>query len=98
MSHSRVRSFTQYSTARFVQTPREREQAVEIGREWISADLILGNLPNTPVTSTSTSLDLAAGTRASTRLTHANRRHDHHAGDGVEEQGYARGHLELLTP
>jgi hypothetical protein len=35
------------------------EVPVEIGREWISADLILGNLPDTPVTSTSTSLDLA---------------------------------------
>jgi oligo-1,6-glucosidase len=34
-------------------------QTVEIGPEWIGADLVLGNLPGTPATSTSTSLDLA---------------------------------------
>jgi oligo-1,6-glucosidase len=34
-------------------------RTVEIGREWIAADLLLGNLPDTPATSTSTSLDLA---------------------------------------
>ena len=34
-------------------------RTVEIGREWISADLLLGNLPDTPATSTSTSLVLA---------------------------------------
>ena len=35
-------------------------RTVEIGREWIGADLLLGNLPNTPATSTSPSLDLIA--------------------------------------
>ncbi|HXO51050.1 MAG TPA: alpha-glucosidase, partial [Mycobacterium sp.] len=34
-------------------------RTVEIGREWIAGDLLLGNLPDTPATSTSTSLDLA---------------------------------------
>jgi oligo-1,6-glucosidase len=34
-------------------------RTVEIGPEWIGADLLLGNLPDTPVASTSTSLDLA---------------------------------------
>jgi oligo-1,6-glucosidase len=34
-------------------------RTVEIGREWIGADLLLGNLPGTPARSTSTSLDLA---------------------------------------
>jgi oligo-1,6-glucosidase len=34
-------------------------RTVEIGPEWIAADLLLGNLPDTPATSTSTSLDLA---------------------------------------
>ena len=34
-------------------------RTVEIGREWNAADLLLGNLPDTPATSTSTSLDLA---------------------------------------
>ena len=34
-------------------------RTVEIGLEWISADLLLGNLPDTPATSTSTSLCLA---------------------------------------
>jgi len=34
-------------------------RTVEIGSEWIGADLLLGNLPDTPATSTSTSLDLA---------------------------------------
>ena len=34
-------------------------QAVEIGREWTSADLLLGNLPDTPATSASTCLQLA---------------------------------------
>ena len=34
-------------------------RTVEIGREWIAADLLLGNLPDTPATSMSTSLDLA---------------------------------------
>jgi oligo-1,6-glucosidase len=34
-------------------------RTVEIGREWIAADLVLANLPDIPVTSTSTSLDLA---------------------------------------
>ena len=34
-------------------------RTVEIGREWISADLLLGNLPDTPATLTSTSLHLA---------------------------------------
>ena len=39
-------------------------RAVDIGREWIAADLLLGNLPDTPATLTSTSLDLAALGRA----------------------------------
>ena len=34
-------------------------RTVDIGREWIAADLLLGNLPDAPATSTSTSLDLA---------------------------------------
>jgi oligo-1,6-glucosidase len=34
-------------------------RTVEVGREWIGADLLLGNLPDTPATSMSTSLDLA---------------------------------------
>jgi oligo-1,6-glucosidase len=34
-------------------------RTVEIGREWIAADLLLGNLPETPATSMSSSLDLA---------------------------------------
>ena len=34
-------------------------RTVEIGRDWIAADLLLGNLPDTPATSASTSLDLA---------------------------------------
>ncbi|MDT5046564.1 MAG: oligo,6-glucosidase, partial [Mycobacterium sp.] len=34
-------------------------RTVEIGREWISADLLLGNLPDIPATLTLTSLDLA---------------------------------------
>ena len=34
-------------------------RTVEIGLEWIAADLLLGNLPDTPARSTSTSLDLA---------------------------------------
>ena len=33
-------------------------RTVEIGREWIAADLLLGNLPDTPATSTSTFVDL----------------------------------------
>ena len=33
-------------------------RTVEVGREWIGADLLLGNLPDTPATSMSTSLDL----------------------------------------
>ena len=32
---------------------------VEIGREWIAADLLLGNLPDTPAKSMAPSLDLA---------------------------------------
>jgi oligo-1,6-glucosidase len=34
-------------------------RTVEIGREWIAAELLLGNLPDAPATSMSTSLDLA---------------------------------------
>ena len=34
-------------------------RTVEIGREWIAADLLLGNLPDSAAKSTSTSLDLA---------------------------------------
>ena len=34
-------------------------RSVGIGREWLSAVLVLGNLPDTPATLTSTSLDLA---------------------------------------
>ncbi len=34
-------------------------RTVEIGREWIAADLLLGNLPETPATSMSSSLDMA---------------------------------------
>ena len=34
-------------------------RTVEIGREWIAADLLLGNLSETPTTSMSSSLDLA---------------------------------------
>jgi oligo-1,6-glucosidase len=34
-------------------------RTVQIGPEWIDADLLLGNLADTPATSTSTSLDLA---------------------------------------
>jgi oligo-1,6-glucosidase len=34
-------------------------RTVEIGQEWTRADLLLGNLPDTPATLTSTSLDLA---------------------------------------
>jgi oligo-1,6-glucosidase len=34
-------------------------QTVEIGREWITAELLLGNLPDTPAAVASTSLDLA---------------------------------------
>ena len=33
-------------------------RTLEVGREWIGADLLLGNLPDTPATSTSPSLDL----------------------------------------
>ena len=35
--------------------PRTVEIGEAIGREWIGADLLLGNLPDTPATSTSTS-------------------------------------------
>jgi oligo-1,6-glucosidase len=35
-----------------------RPRIVEIGSEWIGADLLLGNLPGTPATLTSTSLEL----------------------------------------
>jgi oligo-1,6-glucosidase len=41
--------------ANFSRDPR----TVDIGREWIAADLLLGNLPGTPATLTSSSLDLA---------------------------------------
>ena len=41
--------------ANFGRGPR----TVQIGPEWIGADLLLGNLPGTPATSTSTSLDLS---------------------------------------
>ena len=34
-------------------------RTVEIGPEWIAAELLLGNLPDTPATSTSATLDLA---------------------------------------
>ena len=34
-------------------------RTVDVGREWISADLLLGNLPDTPARCTSTSLELA---------------------------------------
>ncbi|WP_239591729.1 DUF3459 domain-containing protein [Mycolicibacterium tusciae] len=34
-------------------------RTVEIGREWIAADLVLGSLPGAPGASMSTSLDLA---------------------------------------
>jgi oligo-1,6-glucosidase len=34
-------------------------RSVEIGREWIAAELLLGNLPGTPATSTSSSVALA---------------------------------------
>jgi oligo-1,6-glucosidase len=34
-------------------------RTVEIGREWIAAKLVLGNLPDTPAASTSTALELA---------------------------------------
>ena len=34
-------------------------RTVEIGREWIAADLLLGNLPDAPATLTSASFDLA---------------------------------------
>jgi len=34
-------------------------RTVEIGREWVAANLLLGNLPETAVTSMSSSLDLA---------------------------------------
>jgi oligo-1,6-glucosidase len=34
-------------------------RTVEIGQEWIAADLLLDNLPDAPATSMSTSLDLA---------------------------------------
>jgi oligo-1,6-glucosidase len=34
-------------------------RTIEIGQEWIAAELLLGNLPDTPATSTPTSLDLA---------------------------------------
>ena len=34
-------------------------RTVEIGREWIAADLLLGNLPDAPAVTSSTSLDLA---------------------------------------
>jgi oligo-1,6-glucosidase len=34
-------------------------RTVDIGREWIGAELLLGNLPETPATSTSATLDLA---------------------------------------
>ena len=42
-------------------------RTVEVGPEWIGADLLLGNLPGTSATSTSTSVDLAGWDRASTR-------------------------------
>jgi oligo-1,6-glucosidase len=41
-------------------------RTVEIGREWIRADLLLGNLPDTPATSTSTSC--SSRERSSTSL------------------------------
>ena len=34
-------------------------RSVDIGRQWMSAELVLGNLPDTPARLTSTSLDLA---------------------------------------
>ena len=34
-------------------------RTVDVGRAWIAAELLLGNLPDTPATLTSTSLDLA---------------------------------------
>ena len=34
-------------------------RTVDVGRAWIAADLLLGNLPDAPATLTSTSLDLA---------------------------------------
>jgi oligo-1,6-glucosidase len=34
-------------------------RTVEVGLEWIAAELVLANLPDTPATATSTSLDLA---------------------------------------
>ena len=34
-------------------------RTVDIGRDWIAADLLLGNLPETPAASMSPSLDLA---------------------------------------
>jgi len=34
-------------------------RTVELGREWIGADLLLGNLPDAPITSMSSSVDLA---------------------------------------
>ena len=34
-------------------------RTVEIGREWIAADLLLGNLPDTPAATSSTSLNMA---------------------------------------
>lgn len=37
-----------------------RPRTVDVGLEWISADLVLGNLPDTAATLTSTSVDLAA--------------------------------------
>ena len=36
-------------------------RTVDIGLEWMAVDLLLGNLPDTPATSTSTSLCLAGG-------------------------------------
>jgi len=43
-------------------------RTVEIGPEWIMADLLLGNLPDAPATSTSTSTSCSSRERSSTSL------------------------------
>jgi oligo-1,6-glucosidase len=57
--------------ANFGRGPR----TVQIGPEWIGVDLVLGNLPGTPATPTSTSLDLTGwDARIYSQLSLAHRR------------------------
>ena len=74
-------------------------RTVEIGREWIAADLLLGNLPETPATSMSSSLDLAGwDARIYFSVMHVNRHERDRDESGRPRSGRPRDALGRPLP